>query len=55
MFYPLSIEMGCPTQAGIQFDGMVAISEGLSLGEWIVVRGNETLRDGQQITIQEDL
>lgn len=40
---------------GLQFSGMVAISEGLSPGEWIVVQGNETLRDGQQVTIKERL
>ncbi len=42
-------------QTGLQFGGMVAISEGLSPGDWIVVRGNENLRDGQQVTTQEHL
>lgn len=42
-------------ETGLQFAGMVAITEGLSPGEWIVVQGNETLRDGQQVSIQERL
>lgn len=40
-------------ETGIQFEGMVAISEGLSPGELIVVRGNESLRNDQNVTIHE--
>lgn len=42
-------------QTGAQFDGRVAIIKGLSAGEVIVVRGNESLRDGQIVNIQEGL
>lgn len=42
-------------QTGAQFDGRVAIIEGLSAGEVIVVRGNESLRNGQNVSIQERL
>ena len=36
---------------GYEFDGVVEITEGLSAGDIIVVRGNETLQDGQGVTI----
>lgn len=38
-------------RTGYEFDGVVEIIEGLSDGDVIVVRGNETLQDGQGVTI----
>ncbi len=38
--------------AGLTFDGLVEIREGLSAGERVVVKGNESLRSGQAVTIQ---
>jgi RND family efflux transporter MFP subunit len=38
-------------QTGFEFDGLVEITEGLADGDLIVVRGNETLQDGQGVTI----
>ena len=40
-------------QTGAQFEGRVAIITGLSADEVIVVRGNESLHDGQNVSIQE--
>ncbi|MEM8817712.1 MAG: efflux RND transporter periplasmic adaptor subunit [Pseudomonadota bacterium] len=36
---------------GLEFDGMVEIVEGLSEGDVVVTRGNETLADGQTVRI----
>lgn len=38
-------------RTGNEFDGVVEITDGLSDGDTIVVRGNETLQDGQGVTI----
>ncbi|MDX1609488.1 MAG: efflux RND transporter periplasmic adaptor subunit [Halofilum sp. (in: g-proteobacteria)] len=38
-------------RTGLQFDGRVAIREGLAAGTAIVTEGNEALRDGQQVRI----
>lgn len=38
---------------GFEFDGVVEIVSGLSDGDVVVVRGNETLQEGQPVTIQE--
>lgn len=38
-------------RTGLEFNGLVEITEGLSDGDVIVVRGNETLQDGQGVTI----
>jgi RND family efflux transporter MFP subunit len=38
---------------GPGFDGVVEIMEGLDVGERVVVRGNESLRQGQQVRIRE--
>ena len=38
---------------GLGFDGVVEILEGLAEGERVVVRGNESLRPGQQVRIRE--
>jgi RND family efflux transporter MFP subunit len=38
--------------AGLTFDGLVEIREGLSAGERVVVKGNESLRSGQAVAIQ---
>ena len=36
---------------GVEFDGLVEIVEGLSEGEIVVIRGNETLADGQTVRV----
>ena len=38
-------------KTGLTFDGSVEIIEGLSAGERVVIRGNEALRQGQQVRI----
>ena len=38
-------------RTGLTFDGSVEITEGLSAGERVVIRGNEALRQGQQVRI----
>jgi RND family efflux transporter MFP subunit len=38
---------------GLGFDGVVEVMEGLTGGERVVTRGNESLRQGQQIRIRE--
>ena len=40
-------------RTGLQFDGMVTIADGLTPGEWIVVQGNESLREGMKVTVKE--
>lgn len=40
-------------QVGDSFNGMVSITEGLQAGDVVVVKGNESLQEGQQIRIQE--
>ena len=37
---------------GYSFDGMITIREGIQAGDIIVVRGNESLQEGQQVRIQ---
>ncbi|MGD2054646.1 MAG: efflux RND transporter periplasmic adaptor subunit [Gammaproteobacteria bacterium] len=37
---------------GHSFDGLITIREGLKAGEVIVVRGNESLQEGQQVRVQ---
>lgn len=39
---------------GTEFDGQVEIVSGLAAGDLVVVRGNETLRDGQAVTVLKD-
>jgi len=38
-------------EPGLAFDGQVEIVEGLSAGETVVVRGNETLQQGQDVRV----
>lgn len=38
-------------EIGIAFDGLVHVRSGLKKGEQVVVRGNETLRDGQAVQL----
>ena len=38
-------------KTGLTFDGSVEILEGLSEGERVVIRGNEALRQGQQVRV----
>lgn len=38
-------------QTGFEFDGLVEITTGLVEGDLVVTRGNETLQDGQAVTI----
>jgi RND family efflux transporter MFP subunit len=37
--------------AGLSFDGLVEVREGLSAGERVVVKGNESLRSGQAVRV----
>ena len=39
---------------GLAFDGSVEILEGLAVGERVVIRGNETLREGQEVRATGD-
>ena len=41
-------------KTGLSFDGYVAIKDGLESNTTIVVQGNESLREGQMISIQQD-
>jgi RND family efflux transporter MFP subunit len=40
-------------RTGFEFDGVVEITSGLSDGDVVVVRGNETLQEGQTVAILE--
>ena len=40
-------------KTGLGFDGVIEILEGLSAGERVVTRGNESLQPGQQVRIRE--
>ena len=40
---------------GFEFSGRVEITSGLSVGDLVVVRGNETLQDGQEVTVLEGM
>ena len=41
-------------QTGLSFDGRVVIRNGLDAGARVVEEGNESLRQGQQVTIREE-
>ena len=38
-------------RTGLEFDGVVEVTSGLSVGDLVVVRGNETLQEGQTVSI----
>lgn len=40
-------------ETGLSFDGKLEIVKGLAAGEAVVVRGNETLQQGQQVRVSE--
>ncbi len=40
-------------RTGFDFDGVVEITNGLSAGDVVVVRGNETLQEGQTVSVQD--
>jgi len=40
-------------QTGLSFDGVIEVLKGLEAGERVVIRGNESLRQGQQVRIRE--
>jgi RND family efflux transporter MFP subunit len=40
-------------KTGLGFDGVIEVLQGVVEGERVVVRGNESLREGQQVRIQE--
>jgi multidrug efflux pump subunit AcrA (membrane-fusion protein) len=40
-------------QTGLSFDGVIEVLQGLQAGERVVVRGNESLRQGQQVSVEE--
>jgi hypothetical protein len=37
---------------GHSFDGLITIRDGIQAGDVIVVRGNESLQEGQQVRVQ---
>lgn len=39
-------------KTGLSFDGRIAITDGIQNGATIVVQGNESLREGQQVTVR---
>lgn len=39
-------------QAGLEFDGLVEVQDGLEAGLDVVTRGNEALRDGETVTVK---
>lgn len=41
-----------PVRTGLSFEGMVEIRAGLAAGTQVVVEGNESLRDGQSVSIR---
>ena len=41
-----------PVETGLGFNGMVAVTGGLAADALVVVRGNESLRDGQQVVVR---
>jgi RND family efflux transporter MFP subunit len=41
-----------PVSLGHSFNGLVSIEEGLQAGDVVVVQGNESLQEGQQVRIQ---
>ena len=41
-------------KTGLSFDGNVVIHEGIKIDDTIVLEGNESLRDGQTISIQQE-
>ncbi len=41
-----------PVETGLMFDGLVEIRTGIRAGDLVVTRGNETLQEGQQVSIQ---
>ena len=42
-----------PVQTGLSFNGMVAVTGGLEVNALVVVQGNESLRDGQQVVVRQ--
>ncbi len=38
-------------RTGFEFDGVVEITNGLADGDVVVVRGNEMLQEGQEVSI----
>ena len=40
-------------KTGLGFDGVIEILQGLTVGERVVIRGNESLRQGQQVRVRE--
>ena len=41
-----------PVTVGVAFAGRVEIREGLAAGTWVVLRGNEALREGQHVSVR---
>ena len=41
-------------RTGLNFNGMVAITDGLEANALVVLQGNESLRDGQQVVIRRE-
>ncbi|MGI9220947.1 MAG: efflux RND transporter periplasmic adaptor subunit, partial [Woeseiaceae bacterium] len=38
-------------RTGSEFDGVIEVTSGLRDGDLVVVRGNETLREGQSVSV----
>ena len=43
-------------RTGLEFNGIIEVTSGLNIGDLVVVRGNETLQEGQSVAIlQRDM
>jgi RND family efflux transporter MFP subunit len=42
-------------EAGLSFNGLVEVQQGLRKGEMVVIRGNESLRNGQAVSVTEEI
>ena len=42
-----------PVETGLMFDGLVEIRSGVRAGDIVVTRGNETLQEGQEVSIHQ--
>jgi hypothetical protein len=40
-------------ETGLVFDGQVEVRAGLQKGARVVIQGNEALRDGQRVSVQQ--
>ena len=40
-------------KTGLSFNGRISITSGLQAGEWVVINGNESLREGQSVSVRQ--